>query len=179
MKKPCPNPTIEIIGIILVVISTIVYCNFYCKNKPINDCVPATLIRVIPNKTLSEMTTICKTGRYGTTIEQFMAAWTNISTNALKIEYSVITNYPINTDEEIQFDYPYIWIGNIKNIDHKYYYHCCLIRFDSNTVTLSHSQYYPNSTNYYCTTLSYKDFLSNTIIVASAPEFTNHYIELY
>lgn len=154
--------TIKIITLILF--GYIIYTEF--KDDDINDCVPATLQRIFPTYSLNQLEAICKTDENGTSMDNMVSAWKLLTTNKLTVIYSHSAGDETN---EIQFNVPYLWLGNFQDSDH-----CALIEFTSTNVLISNSQYYNNTTNYYIVSMDYNTFISNTFKVYFSSELNSN-----
>ena len=66
-------------------------------------------------------------------------------------------------DDKVPIEYntvPYLWIGHHKQGDH-----CALLFFQTNGIILSHSQFYPGTTNYYTEKYSYDWMFTNSYCI--------------
>jgi len=66
-------------------------------------------------------------------------------------------------DDKVPIEYnttPYLWIGHHQQGDH-----CALLFFKTNCVILSHSQFYPGTTNYYTEKYSYDWMFTNSYCI--------------
>lgn len=157
-----------LVGVLLIKVG----CSVYENSLPVQDCVPATLHRVFPERSYEEIVKLCKTERTGTELTNLVSVWKSLSTNELTPVYSVFPTIKAK-EEGIQFDHPYLWIGEYDGGNH-----CALVKFSSTDVKMSHSQFLEGSTNYYLVGFDYKSFFEKTFIIYSSEELKKS-IRLY
>jgi hypothetical protein len=169
--------------VLILMVMSFVHCIFYFfpivqfRDRP-NDCVPLTLKRIFPEKSLSKIRWYCNTDYHGTTVIGLMEGWNKITTNKLSIEYSIFKTLPANDTNIVSFSHPYIWCG-INKVSGKYTnYHCALIWFTPTNVLMSHSQFFPRTTNYLTETLEFEELFLRTTIIFNSVELTNKKIRI-
>lgn len=146
----------------------------YDLKHPYNDCIPATVQRVFPNHSITDLRTIFHTERKGTVLTNIFPGWSKLSTNELTIVFSAIEEIPSDNKHILQFGVPYIWTGFYDETNG----HCCLAFFSKTNVVLSHSQFIPGTTNYYTVIMSYPEFFEKTILIFTSIDLTNHPIRM-
>ena len=128
----------ENVILIAVVIGFVIFLSFFTHKSHERDCIPHTLHRIFPNVSLDDIYDDCHTTDEGTTLTNMFLAWKKLTTNNLYASYSLIKEISIDTNNnKIQFDYPYLWIGNAFNDTNKFAGHCCLVKINETNV-ISH-----------------------------------------
>lgn len=155
----------SVIGLLVIGLAWQIGTSVYDYYHPYNDCVPATLHRIFPERSLSELNKLCKLEREGSNLTNVLAAWSVISTNGLELQYSAVEDVKVENSGKIAFGIPYLWIGKFNTN-----WHCALVSFTETNAIFSHSQFYPGTTNYYVTEMEYYDFFERTLLLYRAKE---------
>lgn len=160
------------VSIVLIISSILGYQIYqeYNTLNPYQDCVPRTMQRIFPQYTLSQLYKICNTERDGTAIIDILRGWQTLTTNDLNIVYN------INEIEDgkqnlatLSFFTTYLWLGILTTNK----FHMALVRFTTNEVIISNSQFYPGTTNYYTMNMNYDDFFQKTYLIFASPAIPN------
>jgi hypothetical protein len=154
---------------LLLVVLLISGCSLF---SPPMDCAPATLHRMFPSKSISELKRGCNTDRNGSYFPDVIKTYYAISTNKLYLLYPLKTNGVLKTDIYIETYKNYLWFGFVYDKGIKCG-HACIIMFTDTNILLSNSQYIPNTTNYYITTMKYGDFFTNTVFLFNTKDLNN------
>ena len=143
------------------------------QSKPLQTCAPDTLARLsnmypITNATSSDsFAKLMGTDSEGTPVESMVKVWNRLYPDHPLVKALDLTSVPptMNPELKINFETPNVWVGKYvcgKQTND----HCTLMYWlDENRICLSHSQYYPGTTNFYRETNSVSWMMHNTYVV--------------